>query len=314
MTEEIKTLSEKNQKILDDLNAQFSSPDFRTLKVPSLPDCVYHHPDLNAVGSTTLKSLKGSYRHFLESRNFSAATQKTMLRGRVFHELLLQPELFGENYVVEPERPEFGDLRTKIAKEKKAVWEAEIYHEFEKSIKGREVVTSEMMNEVLRMLESSSENNVLGAILANAEKEVSYFSKCHVTGIVKKCKADILALDKMKLLLDVKSCADATSHEFGRQYIKMEYDLQVAYYHDIICEVENISSMPVGIFACEYQEPYENALYPIEEASIEVGRILWKDRLQYLADVNKEKKPKGLPNDFMPLRIPAWGFDAEGRK
>lgn len=314
MNDEPKQLSEKNQKILDALNNDFKNPEFTSGKMSNVPDCVYHHPDLNAVGSTTLKNLRGSYKHFLESRNFSDATKKTMLRGRVFHEMLLQPQVFGENYVVEPIKPDFGDMRTKIAKEKKAQWEVEIYHDFEKSINGREVVTSEMMDEVLRMLESCNQNNVMRSILDNSEKEVAYFARCSVTGIMRKCKADVLSLDKMKLLLDVKSCQDATSHEFGRQFINMEYDLQMAYYHDIICDVENLQSIPVAIFACESKEPFENALYPIDESNLEVGRSLWRHRLQYLADIRSGKKSEGLPNEFMPLLVPAWGYDVEGRK
>lgn len=285
----------------------------------NVPDCVYHHPELEAIGSTTIKDFSGSLAHLEATQSAEWSNQKkyTILRGSVFHCLLLEPQNFDRSYSVEPEQPVFGDLRKKENKAAKATWMAETCHKFEQELNGREAVPEKMMIEVRQMLAHCEMNENLKGILNSSSKEVTYFVKCKLTGLIKKCKADILALRKhdqnFDLLTDVKTCEDARDKPFGKHFVNMLYDVQMAYYSDIIKEVEGLSDLKVSILPVEYKEPFQHSLFPVDDSIIEVGREIYKHRIRKIAELRKSGE-RNLPKDFSPMFIPAFAYDVEARK
>src|SRR5690606_11557254 len=132
----------------------------------------------------------------------------SMIVGSAFHTLLLEPDLFQKEYIVSPK----VDRRTTKGKEE--------WSQFLHSANGKMVITTEQHVQALKMANEAKKQSIVNTLLEASEFEQSIFWTDKETGIQFKARPDIWS---QKVIVDVKTSADASHYAFQRSAIKYGY-------------------------------------------------------------------------------------------
>ena len=109
--------------------------------------------------------------------------------------------------------------------------------------------------------------------LQNAKFEVTFFSICQVTGLLKRCRVDLMQSDLSTLeeLNDFKTCKSASPTAFGKDARFFLYRVSAAYYLGIVSEVLGRYVRNFNLIASEKEEPNETKVYRVDDKSISIG-------------------------------------------
>jgi hypothetical protein len=194
--------------------------------------------------------------------------------GSAVHELILEPELFFENYIIAPK----FDRRTK---EGKAAFES-----FSESSQGKTILMVDEYNMVVEMTERVKDNHTFIELLEDSYYEVSCYTKDEKTGLNIRMRPDILPKSK-STIVDIKTCLDSSPKRFKSEVYQHGYSISAAFYSDYL-QRENY------VFAAiEKQAPYQSSLYCLNDEMVEYGRtqyrmaldlIKWSNENQYWCD------------------------------
>ena len=219
-----------------------------------------------------------------------------LLFGQVFHKLVLEPDDFSNEFAVMPQI----DRRTKAGKQ-----QAE---EFAKDAVGKSIVTQEMYQQALGM--KMSVGNVDQACkLLDGKHEVPYFWLDEESGIECKCRADCVSkIGDINIIVDLKSCQDASTDKFTREALRYGYDFQSAFYSDGISKCTGDDYLFVFI-AVEKNPPYAVNILQASPEFTNHGRNTMRDLLEkykYCFDSNNWYGYMGKENNINTLELPAW--------
>lgn len=255
----------------------------------------YHaHP---AVSKSQLDELARSPAHFRARLDGERVITETpaMRLGTALHCAVLEPERFAFEYVG---APDFGDGRTKAAKEAKAAFEAE--HE------GRLVLSADEHAAVLGMSGSIAAHKTPSVLLGRSlRREASVFWTDAETGIACRARPDVLS-DDGRIIVDLKTTDDASPGAFERSIAKWRYHVQAAFYSD---GVEAVRGEPVEAFVfivVERTPPYACGFYVLDEDALSVGRLDYRDKLTTLADCRAANRWPGYGDIIKTVSLPAW--------
>lgn len=109
--------------------------------------------------------------------------------------------------------------------------------------------------------------------LQNAKFETTFFSQCQVTGLLKRCRVDLMQSDLSTLeeLNDFKTCRNASATAFAKDARFFLYRISAAYYLGIVSEVLGRYIRNFNLIPSEKEEPYESRVYRIDDKSIAHG-------------------------------------------
>ena len=259
------------------------------IKVRDQPAEEYHGSD--PISRSRLFLMSKSPAHFAEWQPEDTAA---LAFGRALHMLVLQPEIFGEHYFV-MERP---NLRTASGRQAVADIEAQ----------GLEVIFSEDFA-VLDGMRKSVYANKYAAALLRGEKEVSYYWTDPDTGIDCKCRPDCRTeLKTTSVIVDLKSCRDASTDAFAAEAVRLGYDLQVAMYRTGVEKIEQKPHKFVFV-AVEKSPPYAVNILEADDVMYNKGFDDFRKylgMLKYCRETNNWYSytgEQGIPN---ALSLPAW--------
>ena len=71
-------------------------------------------------------------------------------------------------------------------------------------------------------------------------------------------------------ICDVKTCQDASPQAFRRDVYKYNYDLQAAFYMDIL------GIQKFKFIVCEVHHPYTVVVHTLDDSFLELGRQKWQ--------------------------------------
>jgi exodeoxyribonuclease VIII len=248
-----------------------------------------YHKDTTKISKSGLDLIHKSPLHYWERYlNPGHVEKKTpaLLLGSAVHCAVLEPQEFGKRYAIAPNL----DRRTKDGKQR--------YEEFIASVEGLEIISPEDAIICERIAEAARRHPQAGLLLSKITQVEQVF-----THDDKKCKPD--ALTSLNICLDLKTTEDASPYAFGRSAMKYRYDVQAAFYIDIL-EANNIPCEGFVFIAVEKTAPFAVACYVIEDADIQAGRqkyqedyIVWKQCTQ----LNEWPGYNGLAK----LQLPNYG-------
>ena len=132
----------------------------------------------------------------------------TMTLGSLLHCLVLTPEEFPVDFIVQPK----VDARTKEGKELRAKFEAEAM--------GRTVVDEETYEVAKKM--ALSINKKMGLEIVGAKCEVSFFWRCPLTQLKFKARADMY---RDQTLFELKTTTTAKPVKFAAHAVNMGYEI-----------------------------------------------------------------------------------------
>ena len=190
------------------------------------------------------------------------------------------------------------DRRTKEGKE--------LWSKFVAESEGKDVITEEQF-EVIDAMRNAMLATPFVSKLINGEHEVSLFWTDEDTGIKCKCRPDSLN-DKLKIVVDYKTCDNAETRHFMRKAIDLGYDLQASYYLDGVKSTTGLDCIFVFI-AQEKKPPYAVNILQADDVFIRSGRQLYKDMLATYKECTETGNwwgYLGSENQINSLGVPKW--------
>lgn len=264
--------------------------------VVGLSNADYHaHP---AVGKSCLDQIARSPFHYFsnyvaEDRPPRESSNAQKL-GSLAHCVILEPDEVLKRYAV---KPDDCDMRTKAGKE----WAASV-------APGFEVISSEQLKAAESMRWSLLKLPDVASALATGAPELSIFATFDEYHIDAKIRPDWVheCDDGGVILVDVKTCADASPREFGRSAANYRYHVQAAFYSDVYAKATG-RKVHAFAFACvESAYPYAAACYVLDDAAMIKGRLLFHTDLRTLAHCLTYEHWPAFGEEMQLLALPAW--------
>lgn len=208
------------------------------------------------ISNSFLKSFERSPAHAFSWKESS----KSMDKGTMIHEFILEPDEFEKKYVVAPIECQ---NRKNIP-----------YPAFAKANPDKEILLTHEMADLITIKERVKNYNfhefvTVGEILGDSKKEHSFFWESQ--GIQKKGKMDILAeFDEFNAVIDLKTTDNALM--FQKKITDYGYHRQAAWYSDAIT---NLTDKPTYFYflVIETGFPFGVKMFELTEDFIQVGRL-----------------------------------------
>ena len=219
-----------------------------------------------------------------------------LIFGQALHAALLTPEDYGMQFAVMPN----ADRRTKAGRE---AWEAAAAE-----ANGRTQIAFDWAEQIAGMVQAVRDNP-MAARLLDGPHETSYFWADTLTGEACKCRTDAETdIGDMHLIVDVKTCQDASTDAFMRDALHYGYDVQAAMYTDGYKAVTGREATFVFI-AVEKNPPYAVNILQADTLFMQHGQ----DRYRHLLGLYHECRQRnqwpgytGFDGDIASLGLPAW--------
>ena len=251
------------------------------------------HP---AISRSELWALNKSPEYFKYRREHPIEPTPAMLFGQVAHKLLLQPEDFESDFILAPDI----DRRTKAGKE--------AWSEFLDAAADRTVVPSDMYETALAMSEKAMSEPLVRKLLSG-QKEQPFFWTDADTGEDCKIRTDCLTeIGDNLIIVDYKTCNDASTDVFMREAVKFGYEFQSAMYSEGV--ERNTGRKPLFVFiAQEKAEPYSLNILQADETFVLRGYDRYREFLgiyHYCKENNDWYGYMGKEKILNTLTLPSW--------
>ena len=219
------------------------------------------------ISSSELKKIMITPAHYKHWKENPQEDTPALLFGRSAHKYILETYDFYTEFAVAPN----VDRRTKEGKEEWARFVADS--------EGKDVITQEQFEQIDAMRTAAYATPFVSKLLSG-EKELSFWGVDEETGLEIKARPDcITEWNGKNILIDYKTAQDVENTKFCRDSIKFGYDLQLAFYLDILRQNTGKDYMVV-IIAQEKTAPYVTNVFQLSENYLENGRNLYKEMLK----------------------------------
>ncbi len=219
-----------------------------------------------------------------------------MLFGTAFHTLILEPKVFDAEYIMLPEAVKLKDVGRKDYDAYKNIVEY-----IEKG--NKKVLTAIEWNNLMAMKARLESNEQAMNLIRDSRIENSFFWKDEDSGLMVKARPDIL---HPNMIVDLKTCADASPRACQRAMIEGGYHLQGAMIREAVSVLE-ANRIDVLINICiETKYPYNMSINIIEKEAIDAGHDKFKRLLVELRHCldNSEFPDYGVNT----ISLPGWAI------
>jgi hypothetical protein len=213
--------------------------------IPSklLSNKAYH--EMPAISSSAVKTVATSSLYHWKNAKFNSTP--AMILGSAFHAMLLEPE---KNLVVNSELSRRG---------------SKAWKEQEELLQDDQILLPEgEFRQCQEMRQGCLQNKMARNLLANEDllAEYSFIAECPETGLELKCRPDGL-LKEAGIVIDLKSCLDASYRGFDKAVRNYRYDLQECFYRYVL----KLCGYPTTnfIFIATEKNSYATACYEMSD-------------------------------------------------
>lgn len=282
----------------------------RLIKYPSMiidmPAAEYH---LRAeISSHDIGRILEAPAKYLHGKKHPKDPTPAMRFGTLLHLAVFEPELLAASVVVMPEdAPARPTSRQRNAKKPSpetvaaCLW----WDEFDRETLGKDVITAEERDALNAMHDAVRAHPGAGRLLAKGgQSEASAFWIDEQTGVHCRMRTDRL-VSGMNLILDLKSCADASPDGFARAVANFGYHRQNAVYVDGMRAVTG-EDWRMAFVAVEKDAPHLVAVYVLSDAAVEQGRQEIRAGLETAARCIATNEWPGYSDQVVALDLPRW--------
>ena len=232
---------------------------------------------------------------------------KQMIIGSAFHSLVLEPDVFETEFIVEavnaPKRPTATQRNAKKPSNQTldaiAFWES-----FDNKAKGKTILSLEDIERLTIMKQRIVEHPAASTILnLSGVAEQSYQWKDEKTGELCKSRPDFHT-DDGTLIVDLKTTSDASELGFQKSVHNFRYHVQAGFYLRSIKEAQQFV-----FIAVETKPPYLVAVYNASTDMINAGNRVADKNLETLANCRKSGKWLGYSEEITTLDLPRFNND-----
>jgi len=215
--------------------------------------------------------------------------------GRAFHCALLEPDVFATTYAVEPD---FGDCRTKANRTARDTWREQN--------SGRVLLSERDASMIAPMIAAVRAHPLASRMLQDGVPELTLRWRDEETGIECKARADHY-VERLRLVVDVKTCDDASREGFRKSAAKYGYARQAAFYDAGFAALGE--ELEHFLFLCvEKERPHLVGLYNFDEDGMARGFASICEDLETLAWCLERDEWPGLPTSITTVDLPPWAI------
>lgn len=261
--------------------------------IPDLPAAEYHrHPAVSKHGLDDFRKAPALYRWNRD--NPRETTTPALLFGSLYHTVVLEPHRVAAEYHVMP----VVDRRTKDGK---AAWEQAMAE-----AAGKQQIKPDDIAKALAMREALMRHPAARAAVEDQRQhvEASMFWTDPTTGVECRGRPDIIRTDGM--LIDPKTCQDASPEAFTRAAFNYGYHRQAAFYMAGLEAITGEKPRAFVFVAQESEPPFLTAVYVASPQMIELGRKELAEDLDRFAHCLHNNTWPGLPDKPQELTLPTW--------
>jgi hypothetical protein len=259
----------------------------------NLPTEVYHQgPGISRGGLMEFKRSPYHYWYkYINPDYIPELATPSKIFGNALHTYILEPKEFEKRYFV---IPEFN----KVTKEGKERWQKI------KSELGKKETLSVHQYQILQAMTASLQKNKLAMqLIEKAEIEQSLYWTDPDTGILCKCRPDIL---RPSLIADLKTAHDGSAWSFSKAIYEYCYHIQAAIIQEALKNLNQKIIKDFLFLVIEKKAPYATAIYPLDQASLEQGHYEFK---KLLADYQRCLKTDEWPDyGVQEISLPRYAF------
>ena len=222
-----------------------------------MPNEVYHSKTDYLSASNLKELLKNPYAYFNPiEREFNP----NFVIGTLIHLLILEPHNFDKEFAIAPD----VNKRTKDGR-------AEL-EQFAEDMKGFNIISQSEYDTYKELADSVLSIPAVQALLQGVVCEKSYFATLD-DGTKVKCRPDAYNEAK-KVIIDVKSCNDASPDAFKKDIAKYGYHVQDSHYRN------TLGARKFIFLAVEKKPPYMVGIYELSAPDLELGDELVKEAIK----------------------------------
>lgn len=218
----------------------------------------------------------------------------SQLAGNLFHCAIFESDDFAARYPVGP------NVKTKNSRD---------WHAFEESLQPGQVAIKAEQAEIAQAQALSVRSNPeLARLLRNGRHEVSAYWIDPATGELCRCRPDwthTVNPDGV-ILLDGKTCGDASPSEFARQIGRMGYHRQAAFYTDGYEAATGKTVLAFIFGAVEDKWPFASSAVMLDDESLERGRAENAELLERYAACRRANDWPGYGAGVELVTLPRW--------
>ncbi len=216
-----------------------------------------------------------------------------LIVGTLVHQARLEPEKLC--YVVRPDK--WDSWRTNDAK----AW---------RDAQTLPVVTPDEEKQVKACADALGGIELLNELAARGNTEVTAFKRDERTGLMKKGRADLVAVDDAGItwIVDIKTVPDggASLDAFSRKVADLDYHLQAAWYCDLF-DTDNFR------FVAVEKTGYNGVgIFHVTPEDLQIARRVNAMLLQQLAGCIEKQSWPGYPSDSRAIQMPRWKMKQDG--
>ncbi|MDP3328760.1 PD-(D/E)XK nuclease-like domain-containing protein [Parvibaculum sp.] len=219
-----------------------------------------------------------------------------LILGDAIHKAVLEPDLFESRFVA---RPKGIDGRTNAGKAQLAALFADAGD--------RTVLGTDDYKTAIAVRDSVHRHPLASGLFRDGLAEATFFAKDARTGALVKCKPDFYR-SQFSMIVDLKTTESASLENFARSAGRYLYDVQAAWYPDVI---ESLYGEVIETFvfvAVEKSPPYAVGVYYLEPEDVQIGREIAHrnlDKILKCREANVWPDYAGMAG-AQPLRIPGY--------
>lgn len=263
---------------------------------PDLSNEDYHND--SAISRSGIKLFcESPYKYWAEYLNPARPAKKTtdaMEFGSALHAFILEHETFHKYYVIEPKkvllkdvgRDEYEDYKLKIDLMKSD---------------NRIVLSCQEWDLLTNMKLALQNHEQAWDLIEGAQYEQSYFWRDEHSGLMVKCRPDIL---RENCIIDLKTCASADSRTYQKTMYLDALHIQGAMCREGVKQLTGFDIPTVINICVEKTYPYQVAIKIISHSALEAGHMKFKQALLDMKACIADNKWSSYEPEEVDL--PAW--------
>lgn len=245
------------------------------------------NPD--TIGGTDIANACRSYAHYRQAKDNPVAQTPAMRLGTLIHRAVLEPSRYRDTVIV---APDFGDMRTKVAKDAHAAFTA-------KNL-GMDVITADMSQTINGVVDSLAASSVFSELAFMSDCERSSFWVDGSTELLCRARLDGIAADT---IWDLKTCQDARPEAVSRVISQRNYHAQLAHYAKAFETVTGALPRRQILVFVETVAPFGVGVYQLDSSAVARGEIM---RVAAMHTIAAGASATVYPDVLRSIELPKW--------
>lgn len=219
-----------------------------------------------------------------------------MQMGSAFHKMILEPNTLQNEFIVLPEPVLLKDVgRERYDAYKQVLAEIETTEKI--------VIPFKMYQDLHAMRLRIHKHSEAMQLIEGARIENSFFWKDDHSGLLLKARPDAL---HENMILDLKTCADASPRAFQNAMVLGGYHIQGAMIRDAVKAIEGRRINNVINICIETKYPYNMGIYIIDEYALDEGQAKYK---KICLDLKEARETNSFADyGVQTIGLPKWAI------